>query len=100
MMLRYNWPGNIRELRNVIERIVIITPGDSITHDLLPENISDSKMQDDSINITVGTPLKKAEETIILRTLDAVDNNKSRAAALLGLSRKALYNKLERFNGQ
>jgi two-component system NtrC family response regulator len=99
LLLRYSWPGNVRELRNVIERLVIICSGDTIIPDFLPENITDSKPNDDSISITVGTSLKKAEEAIILRTLDAVDNNKSRAAALLGLSRKALYNKLERFNG-
>ena len=100
LMMRYNWPGNVRELRNVVERLVIMCSNNVITPNFLPENIADSKLQEDSINISIGTSLKKAEETIILRTLNAVDNNKSKAANLLGLSRKALYNKLDRFHGK
>jgi len=93
---RHNWPGNVRELRNVIERLVIMCPENLITPNFLPANMTDSRLQDDTINITIGTPLRKAEKEIIIRTLSAVDNNKSKAANLLGLSRKALYNKLER----
>ncbi|KAF0142155.1 MAG: two component sigma54 specific Fis family transcriptional regulator [Stygiobacter sp.] len=99
MMLRYNWPGNVRELKNVIERLVIMCQEDIITPNYLPVNITDSRFQEDTINITVGTSLKNAEREIILRTLNAVDNNKSRAANLLGVSRKALYNKLDRIEG-
>jgi len=98
VLLKYNWPGNIRELRNTIERLVIMCPENIISQECLPENISDSRFQEDTINITVGTSLKTAEKEIILRTLNAVDNNKSRAATVLGLSRKALYNKLDRIN--
>lgn len=96
MMMRYNWPGNVRELRNVIERLVIMCPEEVIMPNYLPVSIADSRLQRETISITVGTSLKKAEQEIILRTLNAVDNNKSRAASLLGVSRKALYNKLER----
>ena len=71
-------------------------PENLITPNFLPANMTDSRLQDDTINITIGTPLRKAEKEIIIRTLSAVDNNKSKAANLLGLSRKALYNKLER----
>jgi transcriptional regulator with PAS, ATPase and Fis domain len=96
MLIKYSWPGNVRELRNAVERLVIMCPEDLITPDFLPENISGCRLQEDKISITIGTSLRKAENELILRTLDAVDNNKSRAASLLGLSRKALYNKLER----
>lgn len=98
MMHRYNWPGNVRELKNVIERLVIMCPEDIITPNYLPMNIADSRLHEDTINITVGTSLKNAEREIILRTLTAVDNNKSKAANLLGVSRKALYNKIDRFD--
>lgn len=98
ILLRHTWPGNVRELRNIIERLVIMCPEDLITPNSLPANISELKFQDDTINIIVGTSLRKAEKEIILRTLSAVDNNKSKAASLLGLSRKALYNKLERID--
>ncbi len=100
MMIRYNWPGNVRELKNVIERLVIMCPEEIITPNSLPANIADSRLHEDTINITVGTSLKNAEKEIILRTLNAVDNNKSRAANMLGVSRKALYNKLGRLDQQ
>ena len=96
-LTRYDWPGNIRELRNVIERLVIMCPNDSITPNYLPENIVDSRPKESFITIPIGTSLKMVEKNLILKTLSAVDNNKSKAAHLLGLSRKALYNKLERF---
>jgi transcriptional regulator with PAS, ATPase and Fis domain len=97
-MLRYDWPGNIRELKNSIERLIIMCPEDTIMPNYLPGNISELRLNEDTIRITVGTSLRSAEKEIILRTLNAVDNNKSRAANVLGLSRKALYNKLERIN--
>ncbi len=97
LLMRYDWPGNIRELRNVIERVVIICPEEVITQNYLPEQILEAKPTDNYITITVGTSLRLAERNIILKTLLAVDNNKSKAANMLGVSRKALYNKLERF---
>jgi len=96
-LIKYDWPGNIRELRNVIERLVIICQSDIITPNCLPENIMDSRPKESFITIPIGTSLKIVEKNLIIKTLSAVDNNKSKAAHLLGLSRKALYNKLERF---
>ncbi len=97
ILLRHDWPGNIRELRNAIERAVIMCPEDVITKNFLPENISSLRPRENNISIPIGTTLKIAEKNIILQTLTAVDNNKSKAADILGLSRKALYNKLDRF---
>ncbi len=97
LLTKYNWPGNIRELRNVIERVVIMCPNDIITRNYLPENIFGSEKKENYITIPIGTSLKSAEKDIILKTLSTVSNNKSKAANILGLSRKALYNKLHRF---
>lgn len=97
ILLRYDWPGNIRELRNAIERSVIMCSEDVITKNFLPENISLLRPKENNISIPIGTTLKIAEKNIILQTLTAVDNNKSKAADILGVSRKALYNKLDRF---
>lgn len=97
LLIRYNWPGNIRELRNVIERTVIMCPAEVITHNYLPDYILGSKQVENYITIPIGTPLKSAEKDIIIKTLSTVSNNKSKAANILGLSRKALYNKLHRF---
>jgi transcriptional regulator with PAS, ATPase and Fis domain len=93
----YDWPGNIRELRNVIERTVLLCPDDVVSTDFLPVELSHVKPQEPSVIIPLGTTLRSAEKEIILKTLSSVDNNKSKAATMLGLSRKALYNKLRRF---
>ncbi len=98
ILIRYDWPGNIRELRNVIERAIIMCPNDIITPNYFPDHISGFKQKDNFITIQVGTSLKSAERDIIIKTLAIVSNNKSKAAHILGLSRKALYNKLGRFD--
>ncbi len=98
LLIKYDWPGNIRELRNIIERSVIICSEEVITQNYLPEHVLESKSIDNNfITIAVGTSLRLAERNLILKTLSSVDNNKSKAASILGLSRKALYNKLERY---
>lgn len=96
-LMQYEWPGNVRELRNLVERAVILSQDDVVPPDVLPIRIMETRQNNDSINIPVGTNLETAEKEIILRTLTFVGNNKSRAAAMLGLSRKALYDKLKRF---
>ncbi len=97
-LMNYNWPGNIRELKNVVERAVLLSPADVVTLKYLPSEISKINVQRDHlVTIPLGTKLRSAEKDIILETLSSVDNNKSKAASVLGLSRKALYNKLRRF---
>ncbi|MCL5020536.1 MAG: sigma-54 dependent transcriptional regulator [Bacteroidetes bacterium] len=95
--LNYDWPGNIRELRNLVERAVILSSTDLLSQDYLPASAAQIHQDSSSISIPIGTSLDAAEKTIILQTLSASDNNKSKAAFLLGLSRKALYNKLKRY---
>ncbi len=96
-MQDYDWPGNVRELRNVVERAVILSTRDSITPDLLPSSMAGKMSTSNTISIQIGTTLEAAEKEIILKTLSATANNKSRTAAILGLSRKALYDKLKRY---
>ncbi|HEX8707578.1 MAG TPA: sigma-54 dependent transcriptional regulator [Pyrinomonadaceae bacterium] len=93
----HGWPGNIRELRNVIERAVIICSGEEIErHHLAPYPIDQRARarSEDTLSLPVGTPLEELERQMILRTLQKTDNNKTRAAALLGISLKTLHNKL------
>lgn len=95
--MQYDWPGNVRELRNLVERVVILSQNEVVQPDLLPVRITQNSATTDSITIPIGTSLEKAEKDIILRTLAFAANNKSRTATILGLSRKALYDKLKKY---
>lgn len=94
LMTAYDWPGNVRELRNVVERVMLVCSDEIIAPCYLPERISGFKAVGKYITIPIGTPLHIAEQMLIDQTLASVDNNKSAAARILGLSRKTLHNKL------
>jgi Response regulator containing CheY-like receiver, AAA-type ATPase, and DNA-binding domains len=94
---RYSWPGNLRELRNVIRRSVLFSVGDTITPDSLPilsdKNTEPEKEPDVSLT---AEPEKEKEK--ILKALERVNGNKSKAAILLQIDRKTLYNKIHLYN--
>jgi len=97
---RYPWPGNVRELRNVIQRAVLMAEGKELTPDLIPERIREAAKLDagqGTFPIRLGMTLEAAEKELIRMTLASTDGNKTTAAAILGISRRALYNKLNRF---
>jgi DNA-binding NtrC family response regulator len=98
LLLRsYRWPGNVRELENVLMRAVITAPEDTITADILPDILSEDKAEaKPEVVVEVGTTLQEAEKKLIRKTLELVEGNKSKAAKILGVSRKAMYNKLKK----
>jgi DNA-binding NtrC family response regulator len=98
MLQQYHWPGNIRELRNAIERAVVICPGESISVLDLPEKIIKTQNEIMHISIPIGSSVEEAEKKLILETLASVGNNKAKAARILGVSRKTLHNKLHSFD--
>jgi DNA-binding NtrC family response regulator len=94
---QYPWPGNIRELRNVIERATILSDGDFIeTRHLPPLLVTKGEETLPTMTLTPGTTVDEAERRLILLTLDHTRNNKTRAAEILGISLKTLHNKLNR----
>ena len=99
-LMRYTWPGNVRELQNCIERAVAFTRFDELTVDDLPEKIRAYKSSDVSIP-GVGPEevltMDEVERRYITRVLKHLDGNKTLAADLLGLDRRTLYRKLERW---
>ncbi|HEY0840606.1 MAG TPA: sigma-54 dependent transcriptional regulator [Vulgatibacter sp.] len=97
LLTRYAWPGNVRELRNVIEHAVILESGGTITPAVLPRMIHRDEADAAAIRIPIGTRMKDIERTVIARTLDAFGWNKNKTAKVLGISRRSLYNKLERY---
>src|SRR5581483_2716028 len=97
---RYAWPGNVRELRNVIQRAVVLSGSGLIGTEHLPENVL--SMAEPARPATTGTvtPIREMERELILRALQETNQDKRRAAALLGISLKTLYNKLAKYGIQ
>ena len=101
----HNWPGNVRELRNVMERAVIIAGEGTITVHHLPRDFGLSigsrhiaeVNEPDSIRLQVGATVGDAEKALIQITLQHTKNNKTRAAEILGISLKTLFNKLKEY---
>lgn len=92
----YDWPGNIRQLRNCLESAVVMSSDNTIRLDDLPEPIREAE-QTAAIRIQIGTPLAEAEQHIILETLAAYKGNKSKTADILGIGRKTLHRKLDEY---
>jgi DNA-binding NtrC family response regulator len=93
----YRWPGNVRQLRNVIERALIVTRGPLIAVADLPPELKRVGGANATLEIKLGTSLDEIEREVIIRTIDYAGGNKSRAAEILGVSLKTLYNRLERY---
>lgn len=93
----YRWPGNIRQLRNVLERAVVLARGREITERELPAEIVTHRLPSPSPLAHVR-PLKETEAELIRDALERCKGNKSQAARLLGMSRKTLYKRIVDFN--
>lgn len=97
LLTSYGWPGNVRELENAIERGVILMRGDQLTEKSLPLPIQ--KQEDNGAGaLAAPASLQEAERLLILQTLEETGNNKSEAARRLGITRKTLQNKLQRYD--
>jgi two-component system, NtrC family, response regulator AtoC len=99
-LVAYSWPGNVRELQNCVEHAVALARYDQITPEDLPDKIKNYKSShvlvagDDPSELV---PMEEVERRYILRVLQAVAGNKTAAARVLGIERKTLYRKLERY---
>ncbi|MFC1709997.1 sigma-54-dependent transcriptional regulator [Candidatus Omnitrophota bacterium] len=100
VLMNYDWPGNIRELENVIERAIILNKTDVITPETFPEFLEKAKQDTELVDSNNGFGLKDAlktpEKNLILKTLESVGGNKSEAASVLGINRTTLYKKMLR----
>ncbi len=99
ILINYNWPGNIRELENVIERAIILSKGPLILPDDLPETLTARRnkgsMEED--NQKLKEALKNPEKDLILKALDSMSWNRNEAAKTLGINRTTLYKKMLRY---
>jgi len=118
-LLKYDWPGNARELRNTIERATVLAHEGVIASEHLPPHFGEpgyatrlapvgaqeaqaaaaAGARDDerSVRVEVGTTVDEAERQLILKTLQSTHNNKTRAAEILGITTKTLQNKLKEY---
>jgi len=91
----YSWPGNVRELENIVERTVIMSREDTITLKGLPPAIASA--QQDPDRTEPPTTLRDAEREIIMKTLRQTEGNRTKAASILGITRKTLQNKIKAY---
>jgi two-component system response regulator AtoC len=98
---QYHWPGNVRELRNVVHRAFILAPSELDLRGVVGRPMIQAAVGDElTLRIPVGTNLADAERWMIIATLKKCGGNKTRAAALLGVSLKTLYNRLNAYRAQ
>jgi DNA-binding NtrC family response regulator len=122
-LMKYEWPGNARELRNTIERATILAHSGQLRSEHLPPHFGEpgyatrvapmvggvvvaesagaagaSRDDDRTVRVEVGTTVDEAERQLILKTLQSTHNNKTRAAEILGITTKTLQNKLKEYS--
>lgn len=99
LLLQYDWPGNLRELKNVIKRMVLLTPAETADVSSLPDEMIASVNQAPRPSTSDLKVINEVnEKAMIIETLIKVKYNKSKAAKLLNIDRKTLYSKMERYD--
>ncbi len=99
LLKSYSWPGNIRELENVVERAVIMATKKVITVDDLPEHLlsAANESREKTLEVDIGTNIEEMERRLILETLNYTGGDKNQTARILGIGRKTLYRKLNKY---
>jgi two-component system response regulator HydG len=98
LMIRYDWPGNIRELENAIERAVLLCQGEYISPEDLPHAVQGAEGGElPGVAVPSGMTLKEVEREVIVQILEETDGNRTQTARILGISRKTLQNKLKEY---
>ena len=98
-LYKFDWPGNIRQLRNCLESAVVMSSGSIIKLEDLPPSIAGSS-QADIIEVPAGIPMAEAEKMLILQNLAINKGNKTKTADILGIGRKTLHRKLDEYAGK
>ncbi len=99
VLMAHPWPGNVRQLRNVIENMVALAGGEKLTVDDLPEEIHrrPEQIADAQLGQLAGISIEEAEKNLIRNTLKMVDGNREQAAKILGIGERTLYRKIKEY---
>jgi transcriptional regulator with PAS, ATPase and Fis domain len=95
LLMGHEWSGNVRELENTIESILVINHPEVIDLQHLPKEMREGKERHGVIPIRIGTPLEEVEREMLIQTLKATKGNKRRAAELLGINVRTIHRKME-----
>jgi DNA-binding NtrC family response regulator len=99
LLTDYRWDGNVRELENTIESILVVNSPEVLDLHHLPQEIREFKEEPEVIPVKIGTPLEEVEREILLQTLKATKGNKRKAAELLGINVRTIHRKIEGLQG-
>ncbi len=97
---RYSWPGNVRQVRNIIERALIVSHGPLLTVNDLPDDFKAIGGENSVFPVRIGSSLSEVEKELLRRTIEYAGGNKTKAAEILGISPKTLYNRLHSYDGE
>jgi two-component system response regulator HydG len=98
-LMSYNWPGNVRQLRNIMENMVVLATGNVLgASDLPPEIRPQQDVSLSGMNNLVGISLTQAEKELIRNTLKMVSGNREQAAKILGIGERTLYRKIKEYD--
>ncbi len=98
LLMNYHWPGNIRELENLVERAVVTSHSDTLTDDDFPTELAMGRSADHLPQLKVPMSLEEGNKYLILKTLEKCNGNKTRAAEMLGITARTIRNKLQEYN--
>ena len=93
----YDWPGNVREIKNVIHRAVVMCSGEVMLPEHLPKRFFSKQPGPPMVSIRIGSTMEEVEKKMIEQTLTWTNNNRQRTAAILGITRRTLYNKISKY---
>jgi two-component system response regulator HydG len=95
LLINYEWTGNVREIENTIESILVIKNPEIIDAQHLPQEIRDFRERPEVIPIKIGTSLEEVEREMLIQTIRATKGNKRKAAQLLGINVRTIHRKME-----